>query len=118
MDLESSLREIDIAKKHPTEVPDFASWSATVKSLGDELLSCQQSFDSIRLSRVRRLIQLLVGGRISLIQCGENKPKLGWHKASFAIQLGSALHPNGRTDSDSPERLVELEFKNTDKVLQ
>jgi DNA-binding CsgD family transcriptional regulator len=70
------------------------------------------------LSRVRRLIQLLVGGRIPLVQCGQNSPKLGWHRASFTIKLGSALESKTRPDSDAPERAIELEFKNTDKEEQ
>ena len=114
--VELRLREIENAKENPTEIPDFDSWSATVKSLGQELLDCRDSFDSIRLSRIRRLIQLLVGGRIPLVQCGKNSPKLGWHEASFTIKLGSVL--GSQTRSDSPERVIKLEFKNYEKEKQ
>lgn len=114
--IESRLRDIDNTKKQPTEILDFDEWKATVKSLGEELLSCCDSFGSIRLSRIRRLIQLMVGGRIPLIQCGENSPRLGWHKASFSIKLAPTLqtHPG----SNSPERVIEVEFKDNDKVEQ
>ena len=105
-------------RQAPTEFPDFDTWSASVRSLGEELLACRTQFDKIRLSRIRRLIQLLVGGRIPLIQCGENKPRLGWHKVGFTISLGAAFSQNRHAESETPERIIELEFKNTDKVLE
>lgn len=115
-EIESRLRQIENAKKQTTEIPNFDAWSTSVKTLGEELLACRNSFDSIRLSRIRRLIQLMVGDRIPLIQCGENRPRRGWHKASFAIKLRPILDSHQNTDS--PERIIEVEFKDTDKVEQ
>lgn len=64
---------------------------AMLSELSDILVNAANSRTDAQLGQARRVIELLTGGRIELIQMGERKAQQGWLQGRFRVRLVSFL---------------------------
>ena len=110
--IENKILKIESEESVPKEpLPEFEVWVAEFRDMAGQLEKCHDDFAEMNLGRIRRWIQLLIGERIKLIQCGENQPRKGWHEAEIKLCLCTTQSNVDRLDGDSPSRSLSLIFR-------
>jgi site-specific DNA recombinase len=90
-DFEAEITTLQAALTQPAIVPSEAEVREDLAQLAAILTSAGIQETGAEGARVRQIIDLLTGGRIELVQCGETKAKRGWLQGRFRIRLLDGL---------------------------
>ena len=72
-------------------VPSEAEVQQRIDDLGQTLLLAAESDSPEDLADLRRIVEMLTGGRILVTQQGEPKPQRGWPRLTFRSRLVAYL---------------------------
>jgi DNA invertase Pin-like site-specific DNA recombinase/DNA-binding CsgD family transcriptional regulator len=89
--IEADLSTLAAAKKHAIAPPSTEQVRQVLTELHTVLTTAATSLTDAQLGAVRRVIELLTGGRIELAQRGERKAQRGWLQGRFTVRLLSFL---------------------------
>jgi site-specific DNA recombinase len=111
--INAELAHLDAAANKPIKVPTPEEVQDLLAGLGTDLAEAVQSEDEAAVARVRRIIEIVTGGKILIYQAGPRQAQRGWLRGIFKVDVVKlvaeklGIHGIG---GDGIE--LEIEFRN------
>ncbi|HOI54494.1 MAG TPA: recombinase family protein [Phycisphaerae bacterium] len=94
------------------EVPEEAQVRQILDDYADVLEQAASGEAERSIGEARRVVEMITGGKIDVLQCGERSRKKGWAKAVFSVDILSPICRTFGATCDAPAGLVvEVELK-------
>ena len=85
--IDAELAHLDAAVNTPIEVPASEDVRGLLANIGAALTEATQSDDEAAMARVRRIIEIITGGKILLYQAGQRQVQRGWLRGVFTVDV-------------------------------
>lgn len=112
--LETELQQLEFQLKSPAKVPTRDELLQLMTDLKKQLSQAVTETDDEKFGVARQILEAVTGGRIDLVQRGEQAAKRGWLRAQFRSHLANWLAQaagNGVADVKSEQELIQIELK-------
>ena len=96
------------------EIPSEKELQDILDELGEVLTRAAESEDEEELGKAMSVVLDLTGGRVTLSQQGERRPKQGWLRGTFHLQLLATLMNRAGCPTDGGEEIgepIEIDFR-------
>jgi len=110
-DVQERIRQYEFASNCTLSIPSRAETEEMIEKIAEILEQAGKSVDPSIQAAVRKILELVTGGRIVISQQGEAKAKRGWLRATFTLHLIRPVLDQLRCASDGPQKVVEIEFR-------
>jgi len=111
--VQSERASLEAAASRPVKTPGREEVMAILDGLDVTLRRAAESDDEAHVTAVRRVVEIITGGRILITQAGEPVAKRGWLLGSFQVGLWAHLTQkiSGCTDGTGTDQVVRVEFR-------
>jgi hypothetical protein len=110
--IKADIARFDAAASKPIKIPTTEEVRGSLVGFGAELAEAAQSDDEAAMARVRRIIEIITGGKIFVYQGGLRQAQRGWLRGVFTVDVVKLVAKDlGVHDVDSNGVEVEIEFR-------